>query len=244
MYFKTLSEEKRQKEFEEAKQTAGLLSQLSSLMKSQRFVSWLLETGSRFEWASEKVLERLNRDLKFQLRQAIDDRSIREMGYSQQFLELSSLCEAAAERIEVKFGFKLKAKDKKFVVPRGEIFSDCLYAFLSRSEFGFAQKSDKDFYLWNAISSLVMFTRARDTLSNDTGNQRFEAFLASLDSQYMVDGYPHDILTHDAHLIRSNQKVELILANKAYCSTYAVQKGEQAPVSGDTYREIRIGKAA
>lgn len=244
MYYRTSNEAEKAKLTEQMKEAACFLFTVSNLLKSKRFQSWLVRPEVRFDWADQAVLERLQKELSFQLRQAIDIREAKDQPTVLQLIHFAGLLSDAANDIEGRFGFTVKQKDTKLVVPKGESFSEHLYAFLSHKDIDVLRNKNVDFYLRNALDALVIYTRARETMECDTGNQVFEKLLDSLKSDYLIKGYLHDILCHDAHLCRTKQNVRALLVRKSYCSSFAVFRDEDVPAVHDDFRVIQMKRAA
>lgn len=202
--------------------TAVYLSKMATLLRSKRFENWFHEKSSRFTWASEKLFARLKKDLMFQIRQGLP-RQAREMSDAERLQTFVTLIEDHLDWICRNYDVNLRLKDKAFKVNRGDSVDNAILEFLSRrdrSDLVRDKVSADSFYMWNGIGSLAIFAQARDTLSNSTGHPQFERILSGIEEEYLLNGYPHDLLSHDASEIRSGKKVKALLMKKGYCSTF------------------------
>lgn len=235
MYPISLMQKTKEERLQGLKRTAIFLSQVREIIRSKRFLSWFDSQESRFDWASESVFGKLRKDLMFQVKQAMPDRETRDASDREQIAALSEHCLSLVQWIEENFPeAKPLKKEKQFKVPKGERFTDHLYEFLSRTyHSGLVKDTTGDFYLWNAVEALILYTRARDTLDNPVPNPAFEKVLSGLTEQYMLQGYPNDLLAHDAHDLRTGQAVTALIMQKGYCSTRLVKADEEMPVAGD-----------
>lgn len=206
----------------EATCTVVYLNELHHLLNNKKFINWYTSNESRFEWCTNELSEKLRYDFMYQLNQMLD-RDERELSLSDKFKVFADNCLELAERIEQRRDLAIPKKDKKFTFTRGADPTKLVTDFLSRKELTNINReleTHDSFYTWNSISSLVMFARARDTLLYPIANAQFETLLAGLTTEYMVKGYPKDILTHDAIAFRNNLDVKAISRRRDYCSTY------------------------
>jgi hypothetical protein len=231
MYPVSLMQKKKEERVEGLKKTAIFLSKVSSIITSKRFSAWYNQQDSRFDWAGDALFSKLRKDLTFQVRQAMPDRDLRNADDMTRMLYIAERSDALVNWIEEHFSeVKVLKKEKSFTVPKGEKFADHLYQFLSRTyHSGMVKDTRGDFYLWNAIEALIIFARARDTLDNPIPNQAFEKVLSGVTEQFMLDGYPHDLLAHDAVDIRRGRPLKALVVRNEYCSTWLVKDGEDIP---------------
>jgi len=231
MYPISLRQKQKEERNEALIKTAIFSSQVSSILTSKRFHSWFLKQESRFDWAGAPLFAKQKRDFMFQVRQALPLRDYDDADDIAKLLYVAELSQNLAQWIEDTFTeIKITAKEKKFSIPKGESFSDHLYQLLSRTHHtGLVKDRTGDFYLWNAIGSLIIYVQACDTLVNPIDNEGFEKILAGLGEAYMLTGYPHDILSHDASDIRARKPMQALLIRDEYCSTWIIKPDEEIP---------------
>lgn len=238
------TEEQRKAYAEAMKRTTVFLGQVASLLASKKFYSWYSSDEARFDWATPRVQGKLRKDLMFQVNQVFDLRLDKTVDTAERFLLLAERCKALGAAAEFKHGIKNTKKEKQFTFTRGCEPADLIFGFLSKADtYGFIRDLEGGFYVWNAVSSLVTYVRARETLACPTNNETFERILQGLSEDYMVNGYPHDLIAHDAHDVRNGAPIRALLIRDEYCSTQLVRKGEELlPFSGG--QVIHFTKAA
>lgn len=212
--------------------TSIFLGQVGALLKTRQFQNWLKERNGRFQWATNELFDRLDRDLSFQVGQALPMRArdSRNMPLGKALHELGSLCADLSDDLIHRFGLKVTKKERKVKLDERFTFSDYLYQWLSHRPLNrLAREEGNGFYIWNALNQLVSYVRARETLERDTGNPKFEYVLANLELSYLLSGYPFDVLAHDAHEIRHGVPVKAIILRNSYCSSYLIHKDDKAP---------------
>lgn len=227
-FMKPQSEADKQALLEAYQNTAIYLSKLATLLRSKRFENWYFDTSTRFEWATVRLFTRLKKDLMFQIRQGLG-REAKALDDTERLQKFVKLIDEHVEWICRNHDVNLRLKDKAFTVRRGESVENAILDFLSRRDRSdlMRDKSSADsFYMWNGIGSLAIFARARDTLSKPTGHPQFERILSEMEEGYLLAGYPHDLLAHDAAVIRSGKKVKALLMKKGYCSTFIFRTDE------------------
>lgn len=221
-FMKPQSDADKQALLEAYQNTAVYLSKLATLLRSKRFENWYFDTSSRFEWATVRLFTRLKMDLMFQIRQGLR-REAKAMDDIERLQEFVNLIDEHVDWICRNYDVNLRLKDKAFTVPRGVPVETAILDFMSRRDRRDLMKdkaSADSFYMWNGIGSLAIYAQARDTLSQPTGHPQFERILSDMDEGYLLAGYPHDLLAHDAADIRSGKKVKALLMKKGYCSTF------------------------
>jgi hypothetical protein len=212
------------------------LSQVASLLKTKRFQSWFNSTESRFEWATPRLFERLQRDLYFQVESKAEG--------SEKLAELSEQCLAAAELYAslLPGNTKIRKPELKFTFTADDVAGqiiDFLAEGVEKPSATHVGAQNERFYLFNALSSLAIYARARDTLERSTNNSSFESLLLSLDEDYLLKGYPHDLLAHDAQDVRSGRPDVIAIALKPdYCSTFILTS--QAKDSGLSLTGMKV----
>jgi hypothetical protein len=242
----TQTEELKKKLHEEAKRTVLFLAKASTILKSKRFLSYAKSKESRFEWASDRLHKKLIDDLVFQLDQAIPLRhhEAKSLPLGEKFEAVASVIDKEVDRITAMHDIQLTKKEMGFSVSKDQSFDDELYSFFSRDSNGsFVKDINRSFYAWNSLNAVAVFVRAKRTLTYTTGHNRFEKFLASLSEDYMLAGYPHDILAHDAEAIRGKQELKGILVRREYCSTGLITATCNEPTSSETWKFVKF-KAA
>ena len=208
-----------------AHRTAVFLSRLSNLFKSDRFHAFIASNESQFEWATKRLFDRLRKDLFFQVAQGCNLRVSEEVSHSRQLWLTSAICDAEVQRLTETYGLKLKKKDTGFVVPRSASFEEEVFKLLqSRPTAPRIKDTGRPFYLWNSIDAVLYFIEARRTLAQPTGHAKLDHLLEGLDEEYLLSGYPHDILVHDVKTILSRPgKVLGLLMRKEWCSTWTIE---------------------
>jgi len=224
------TEAEKNAHLEALKKTTVFLGQVSSLLRSKRFAKWYLSNESRFEWDGEKLFSRLRKDLIFQVKQAVrlnDDSTDIEYLHA-----LTGRIDHCVERVEQMDGIKNTKKEKSLTIARDADVSDLIFALLTRQNAtGLIRDIPDGFYVWNAVSSLITYAESRQTLARTTGHSRFEMILSAVTEEYLVNGYPHDLLAHDASDIRNNVKVKALMVRGEYCSTMMVKEDEPVLLS-------------
>lgn len=241
------TQEEKQKVLEQARKTIQFLAQSGCILRSKRFHKYVVTTEGRFEWVTDNIQAKLIADLMFQVRWSMPSRSSvprDELSMADQFNIIADQCDAEVLRLENLHGVDVPKKEKTFAVRKGENFEDNLYEFFSRKCKGpFLKDLHRPFYLWNVLESFTTFVRAKRTLTHDTGHKAFEKFLASLKENYLLKGYPHDILAHDAEAVRNEEKPYAILVRKSYCSTAIIQSKDDVLLEGNDFKLLEL-KAA
>lgn len=226
MYMHFKSEQEKKTYEANLKKTTVFLAQVASLLRSKGFATWYSSTESRFAWATGKVFAKLRKDLMFQINQALP--RMASETEKQRILAFADLCDGVVAAAEEKHKIENKKKDKQFSFPRGADAAGLIFEFLSHGDTrGLIRDLPDSFYVWNGVASLVTFARARETLSVSTGEVIFEKLLSGLKEDYMVNGYPHDLLAFDAHDIRARVPVKALLMRTEYCSTQLVKLDEE-----------------
>jgi len=224
VHFKNDADKKAHKQA--LKQTTVFLGQVASLLRAKRFAGWYGSNESRFDWAGERLFSKLRKDLMFQVKQAVSLSS--EASDIELLHALADLIDRVVSSVEAQHDVKNTKKEKSLSIPRDADASDLIFQFLSRSDTtGLLRDVPDGFYVWNAVSSLITFVRARETLARSTGNATFEKVLSGLKEDYMVGGYPHDLLSFDAHDVRIGIALKALLMRIDYCSTMSVKQDEE-----------------
>lgn len=213
------SAEERAKEQALLREQLVAMCQAVSLLRSPRFAQWLEDTESRFDWATPALFARLERDLLFQTDQALRGR---QEGSTQERLKrFAGLLEEATARLEQAGGFKLTQKERHFAFPRAVPVEARIIEFMRGLPLPLKDTGAvSTFYLENGLRALRLYCFARHTLTEPVPNAAFEQLLAKMDEGYLLKGYPHDILAHDAEALRKDADYKGLLINKEYCSTF------------------------
>lgn len=225
-----------------AHRTAVFLSQMASLFTSSRFHRYLEKTESRFQWATPKIFERLNGDLFMQVKQGINIRVCEKVAYSQQLFLTSAVIQAEVQRLTQRFDLKLRKSDCHFTVPRSADFEGYVLALcLSRPPAPRKHDADRPFYLWNTIDSLTLYMKSRRTLSTPTGHAKFDELLAGLTEDYLLSGFPHDLLVHDVDAVTNpNRNVTGLLMQNDYCATWPVEPSDGPTPTRENARLVSL----
>lgn len=222
-----------------AEKGAIFLFQLSHAIRSRSFKTWFGSTESIWNFGTPRLFLRLQRDLIFQVNQLVRSRETDQA--FQVCLSLAADLEKAALRIELAEKLKIRKADKRFRMESGTDFATALLSVFPDFTLD-AFLIEGDFYLRNSISSLRIYAMARITLAEKTGNHDFDSLIASFTEEYLVDGYPHDVLSHDAGAIREGKRVTHVLIRQEYCSTWLVLEGEDIPAQTG-FKIIPINKS-
>lgn len=245
MYPMSLIQKQKEERVEVLQKTGLFLAKASSIITSKRFQSWFLKPDSRFDWAGEPLFEKLEKDLMFQVNQALLSRSDKDLKSIDRLQLIAERCDNLVVWIEETFTeISFAKKDKHFTVPKGEVFSENLYEYLSRTyHSGLVKDTTGDFYLWNALEALILYVRARDTLSTPLNNPVFEKVLSGMTESYLIAGYPHDVLANDATAIRNGEPIKALLLRNGYCSTWIIKTKDDIPQVADS-RIVHFKSAA
>jgi hypothetical protein len=241
--FQSEADKARKAKEEALRNTVVFLGQFSSLINSRHFARWYSDSSSRFHWAGEQLDAKLRKDLMFQVRQGLE-REEKTLSDIERIRVVAQRCSSLVEAVLAKDVIKVSKKEMQFRVPKGSDPAELIFAFLSnRDTVGMVKDLPNSFYVWNAISSLIIYARARETLVRSTGNAQFERILSDLDEEYLVNGYPHDLLAHDAHAFRTGVAIKALIIRNAYCSTFLVKEGQDIEPFEEG-RLVQIKKAA
>lgn len=241
MHFKTEAEKKAYQDA--VKKTSVFLARLSSLLRSKRFRAWYCEEKSRFDWAGERLFAKLRKDLAYQLAQAVGPGELKTHDFV--LLEMNAdLLDAAVHSLETQHEIKNTKTEKSFRIPRDADVSELVFGFLGRfNREGMLREIPHGFYIWNSIFSLRTFVQARETLIRSTGNPVFEKVLSGLTEDYLVNGYPHDLLAFDAQDVRDGVKLKALLVRSEYCSSASIKQDEEL-YRAEGFQTIHFNKAA
>lgn len=227
-YGMACSKESEVELLESARATSLLLAKLGGVIKSRRFKSWFEQKTSYLPWVTPVLFKRLHKDLMFQVRQC--------HGTSRNLSDYDNLSALAVEMLEVanqieeSFNLAIKKADKHLTVRRDSGLADEIVSlFISAKKFGLFKENR--FYLFNALDSLFIYALSRRTLEKKTGVACFDNKLISMSESYLLDGYPHDLLAHDALSFAAGGKIEYWLFNNEYCATHLVFEGGCIPVT-------------
>ncbi len=224
------------------KKTTVYLGQVASLLRAKRFADWYASNESRFVWAGDRLFNKLRKDLMFQVKQAVSRKD--EATDIELLHALADLIDRVTCSVETQHDVKNTKKEKSFAIPRDADASELIFLFLSRGDTnGLIRDLPDGFYVWNAVTSLITFVRARETLARSTGNATFEKVLSGLQEDYLVGGYPHDLLSFDAHDVRTGIDLKALLMRTDYCSTMSIKQDEELLPSSEC-RTIHFKNAA
>lgn len=228
-----------------ARRTCIFLSRFSKLMSSRRFHAYVANNRSRFEWASERICDRLRHELFLQIGQGCSIRASENAPHSQQLWLTSVACEAEIERLCKAHNLTLSKKDTTFVIPRSDSYEDEIYKLSQlRPTPPRIHDSGRPFYLWNSIDALITFIEARHTLTTDTGHEKLERWLHNLDEDYLLSGFPHDVLVHDVKTVTNRpDKIIGIIMRKDYCSTWTMVDRNDPRLEDPSYRFVDLARA-
>lgn len=203
---------------------AALLHQAAALFRHRSFNNWYTNNTARFEWATSEIHGRLRRELKLPA-----DKFGSWMG-------LAAACSSMAEKVEAKYRFGTPSQEKKFVVARSKGAEMAIPEWAAKidaeritrllNEFGVEGAE-----VAHALVRFSLYARARKTLAYGMGNEALDTFLEGVTEDYMLNGYPYDLLAHDAALVEGPKKLIGVVLRKDYCSTRPVLEGQRMPVT-------------
>lgn len=225
--------------------SVAYLLRVAAILRHARFQRLFGSNDSRFGWATEELFAKLRRDFMFQVQMGFA--VTRESDNQAHLLALAEGCEQAANRLAKVAEIRVTKAMRAAGLPAGKAGDEAAIIFLSRTQrpeelsaswlrqHGSRAMNDAyTFDLNNALGSLGIFAASLDTLRHPVANSAFEAMLATLDTTWLLGGYPHDLLAHDANAIRNNQPSKKLAYRKDYCSTYMLAaNGENEGISFD-----------
>ncbi|MCF6783356.1 hypothetical protein [Stutzerimonas stutzeri] len=212
---------------------ACYLYQMGSLLRSKRFHRFYREDQSRFAWATAEVFARLRRDLTTQLTQALTGAGASSVPAVECMLELAEQCERQADAMAAAAQAKIRKADRSLKIAAGPGGAMDIVTFLSRTTMPDFVRYDSPrnqpaavanfgFYQRNALLSLITFVQAVDTLRYPLANPAFERILADVETDWLLEGYPHDLLAYDASNIRQQMIPKAIAVRHSYCATHFI----------------------
>lgn len=212
---------------------ACYLYQMAALLRSKRFHRFCQADASRFAWATPEVFARLRRDLMVQLTQALTGAGASSVSATDCMLDLAEQCERQADAMAAATGAKIRKADRSLKIAACTNGAMDIVKFLSRTTMPDFVRYDAPrnkpagvanvgFYLRNALLSLITFVQAADTLLYPLDNPAFERILAGVETGWLLEGYPHDLLAYDAHNIRLQVIPKAIAVRQSYCATHFV----------------------
>ncbi len=224
------------------------LRQLASLLRHRTFASWYADNSSRFEWAGKAVHERLRRDFIFQIAQSV--RGDHETDSTADLLaRFADKCDAMAAQIIETYGFTVKAAEARFTFSRDMSRTETIFNFVeSRPNIQEADYRFNTFEVRNGFWAFTRLVESRMTLSHHTGHEGFESVLRGLTEDYMLTGYPHDVLAFDATAARNNRPLAGLLLRNGWCSSQwletEAQVAQYSTKEGVTIHRLKRSKAA
>lgn len=206
----------------ESRKRAIAYAKISHLLTTRKFHSWFLCNDSRLGCCNEVVHERLRADLYYSMISLIDRESRTKPPKARLKLIADAFKDTSIE-FEARVTGNIFLKEKVFSFKNNSVSKDILDFFkeidFTGSDYTIPDSYLRDFMLW-----LKHYAAARLTISEDTANSQFEDMLKELTPEYLISGYPYDILCHDANVIREKpESVVMIARTKAYCSSYMKQ---------------------
>lgn len=202
--------------------TALFLARFASIVKHPRFHLLLTDPiNSRVKAGTHELQAKLLSSLLTQINYLLPTEA-KHLPLQQKLLLLSNEAMSSSDKLSATMSVKIFKKDyQRFPTRTQNQFNARVFEFLSIPDHSHIIKDDH-FYLWNAISSMIIHIRALHTLTDDTGSQYFEHILSSVSDSYLINGYPCDLLSHDAHNVRMGTPFLTIAMKKDYCSTFMI----------------------
>lgn len=213
--------------------SATFYARLASMLGSNKFKRFMADEVSVLPWATSAIFARLKKDLLFQLKQAVN---VRDISLADALAEMAISSSNAAEEFLCQSGQTLLKKHRAFKWGDGDVTAQ-IVAFLDTRPappIPGAIDASANFYLRNSVSSLAIYASSRLTLSAPTNHRKFDELLAGVTEAYVLSGYPHDLLSSEANVVRSGQKLDAIMLRREYCSTWTVRAGNTPPVVSAT----------
>jgi len=237
---------------EKAGTAVTLLLQAGAILRHSQFQRWINSNDSRFPWADERVLAKLRRSFFDGMTSSLPASLARSAQTPESIIGVAAdVLNEAAGCLAGAAGISIAAKDRRFALPRTSSPGATFTGILSRSDIGDVVRDvcaagrlspavQSAASILNDVHKLV---GSLDTLRFGTNNKPFEQLLGSVDTQWLLSGYPHDLLFCDADAIRRlGSEVTRIAVNRHYCSTWIETRTEPFPdsVITDDFRVIRL----
>lgn len=222
------------------------LARVTSLLKSRRFLTWYMRTPSRWSWAGSALFTKLQSLLMFQVDQALV-RESQELPVVDRIRLFADKCEKVMQDAAATQDIKIGAAQSKFALAHGQDADKEIcrllgaYPGLMRT----AEVVRDTFYVRNGLGSFQIYALARETIARGSGNKHFDQLvLDPLDEDYLVKGYPHDVLTHDANDVRVGAKVRAVVLQEDYCSSHLLYEHNAQVKHAKHVRVIELPMAA
>ena len=198
---------------------AEFLCKAASLLRRANFVKWLNKSDSRFEWAGQPLHDKLLASMLRDLR--IGCNMLREDDVATVVTAFAAKCETEAQALVSRHNLTIRKSDTRYTVPAGADMTAAAVELLSQvhSVCSTLQREAVDAYVREGLYELHQFAECRLTLTQNTGSAEFERVLAGLTMEYMLKGYPTDVLCYDAIRVRNGEKGRVALQN-GYCSSH------------------------
>lgn len=226
------------------------LYKAGSFVGSKRFLTLFNSENFRFNGNSGPLFAKLRHDFLFQICQSLNGDFTR--GWRQSSTlgipvnvaapQMARQLVALADSIKT---VHIKAADKRFTVSRNDellpaVFSTfnssaTMQACVELARLDTPYNSIRTFEERNFLSSFGVFVECLNTLAFETSYPGYETMLATLfqDVAYFVNGYPCDILAHDARILREKDDVTGIMVREEYCASASIRKNStMAPQEG------------
>lgn len=212
--------------------SASLLYQVASVLGTKKFHWFFRANESRFHWTTDRLHDRLRKDLMLQANQLLSRRR-NDAGDAEYLKRLGEVIGTYADSVCAKYNVDLTQAEKTYPMPRSTtginlqtkhykslfdmIVEECVDLDLVRDA-----APTQGFYVGNLLSSMRIYLESRYTLVEPFASRKFEKMLNELSEEYLLDGYPHDILAHDAVWVRAGRERSALALRKEYCSSWWV----------------------
>lgn len=203
------------------------LLRIANVLENRQFVSWYEHNNGRFSWCNVAVHQYLREKLMEQFVSLVDHKRSSELTSSDLARVLPGRLRLVADELSSKHDIKVPKGLTSLSVPRGASVAETIIEELVHDDWIITLAQLKaDFYVREVLSELAQYARARLTLHKSTGQAWFEKVLEDLSPNYLLSGWMKDILSIDAHAVRSGLNITGMAMHKQYCSTWLYYDGE------------------
>jgi len=229
------------------------LYRASSFVGSKRFLSFFNSEIFRFSGDPSALFTKLRGTFLMQMRQSLDVEYCtgwKAGGGIYSHIPVDVAANQIASQLKTmadKLGgqYVVRKADKHFIVPRNTDLLDSIYREFNMETTQTTNlvlcgldtplSSFRTFEIRNFLCEFGKFTESLHTLARETSNPGYEKMLSKLinNIDWFVDGYPHDILAHDAWNIRHDDTINTVKVRREYCSSLVSSKRETKPGSSD-----------
>lgn len=214
----------------DARFTVITLRTAAALFRHRAFIEAFYSNSTRFAWATRPVFDKLRTGIQL-------------YSMARRFTELGSLrtdwdavaevFDQAATAAALRHGIQeLTRQETACCLSVGDFFRNVETSRLVRDMQHGSDVADLLFRLEIHFQSVL-------TLQVSTGHPIFEKTLAGVQTEWILSGYPDDLLSSDARLIRAGEPVVRHLLNTDYCSTHMDIEGERPVRVSSSYQVVK-----